>query len=216
MRYAKVVLALTLIAVLAVPSFAQRTPGSYSIGGFAGIGMLQKPTFIKDSWKNSIGFGGELKYNVSEMTSLAASFTYIPFKLNTDKIKQEFGAEAANVSISGGELKTSVISVNLLKYFTAPEASAGVYFTVGGGYYMFKFGDLTVEGQKIPMTGMGTESKFGINGGLGLEIKAGEKLALFAEGKYHYVFTKEEANATADEKGKLQFITIMGGLRLSI
>lgn len=213
MRTLKMLLALTLIAALAVPVFAQRTPGSISIGGFAGIGMPQKPTFIKNSWKNSLGYGGELKYNVNETTSLAAGYTIIPFKLNVDKV---FGADAAGVSISGGELKTGIISANLLKYFTAPEASAGFYLTLGGGYYMFTFNDIKVDGEALEISDQKTENKLGVNGGLGLEIKMADKLSLFAEGKYHYVFTKEEKNVEADMKGKLQFITVLGGLRFSL
>jgi opacity protein-like surface antigen len=213
MRFLKMLLALTLITVLVVPAFAQRTPGSYSVGGFAGVGMLQKPTVIKDTWKTSLGFGGELKYNVNETTSLAASYTYLPFKLDVDKA---FGADAAGVSISGGEIKTGILSANLLKYFTPPESSAGFYLTLGGGYYMFSFNDVVVEGESIPMNEDKTENKFGINGGLGLEFSAGEKLTIFAEGKYHYVLTKEVKDAEPDEKGKVQFITVMGGLRFSL
>jgi opacity protein-like surface antigen len=213
MRTLKMLLALALIAALTVPAFGQRTPGGISIGGFAGMGMLQKPEFIKKSWKNTIGYGGELKYTVNETTSLAAGYTLIPFKLNVDDV---FGADAAGVSISGGELKTGIISANLLKYFTSPEASAGFYLTLGGGYYMFTFNDIKVDGVSQEVTDQKTEKKFGLNGGLGLEIKMADKLALFAEGKYHYVFTKEEKNVEADMKGKLQFITVMGGLRFSL
>jgi opacity protein-like surface antigen len=172
--------------------------------------MLQKPKFMKENWKTSLGFGGEIKYNLNEKTSLTLAFTYIPFKLDLKKL----GIEDAN--IKGGEIKTSVISANLDFYLTPPEASAGFYIAAGGGYYMLKAADLIFEGVPLIEGDNEGENKFGVNGGLGFEIKVGESLTLFAEGKYHYVFTKEDKDLEADQKGKVQFITVMGGLRLSL
>jgi opacity protein-like surface antigen len=208
MRYLKILLALTLIAALTVPAFGQRTPGSFSIGGFGGLTMPQKPTFIKDNYKNGIGFGGELRYNLGEKAGLAIAYSYIPFKRDKEGL----------ADIKGGEWINNVISANLDFYATPPEAFAGFYLIVGGGYYMMKTADMKYGGEVIQEGSDESGNKFGVNGGLGLEIRAGAKLAIFVEGKYHYVFTKEEKGDNVDEdyKGKLQFITIMGGLRLSL
>ena len=203
---------------------AQRTPGTLSFGGFAGLGMPMKPSPFKDYWKKSIGFGGELKYNLSEMSSFCASFTYLPFKLNQDAFKDLIGGmvEGADVEVSGGAVKASIISANLIQYFTPPEAGTSLYFTGGGGYYMFKPSDvtfkLTFQGQTFQETEKAEESKngFGLNGGVGLEMTMGTSMLLFVEGKYHYTFVEMEGDEDMGlEGGKVSFITVMAGLRIS-
>jgi len=227
MRFGKLLIVVALIATFVAPAaFAQRAPGSISLGGFGGVGMPQGPKEFKDYFKTSIGFGGELKYNMNETTSLGLSFTYMPFKINEDKMKEDFTAEMGDVpglTLSGGESKINIISANVIKYFTQPDASTGFYLTLGGGYYMHSMGDLKVSAQGESETIKGddlakAENKFGVNGGLGLEFNAGEKLAVFVEGKYHYIFTKEEKDAETGETsgGKTTFITAMAGLRLSL
>ena len=223
MRTVKMLLAFALIAALAVPAFGQRTPGSFSIGGFGGLAMPQSPKEFKDITKSSIGYGGEFKYNINEKTSFVAAFTMLPFKYNEDeftKMFEEFTGETGlEVNVEGGGFKINAITGNVLLYLSPPEASTGFYATVGGGYYMLKTEDpdkveVTVEGETIDVTDEFTsngesegENKFGVNGGLGLEVAMGTNLALFAEGKYHLIFTEDD---------KTGFITIMGGIRFSL
>ena len=222
MRALKIFLALTLIAALTVPAFGQRTPGSISIGGFGGLTMPQSPKDFKDNFKSSIGYGGEFKYNIGEKTSFVAGFSILPFKFNEDEfakmLEQELDETGVSVNINGGGVNINAITANLLLYLTQPEASTGFYATVGGGYYMHKIKnpdkvELTYQGETIDITDEFTgnepadENKFGVNGGVGLEIAMGPSLALFAEGKYHLIFTEDE---------KTGLITVMGGLRFSL
>jgi hypothetical protein len=222
MRTVKMLLALTLIAALTVPAFGQRAPGSFSIGGFGGLTMPQSPKEFKDFFKSSIGFGGEFKYNLNGKTSFVGAFSMLPLKFNADEITKMIEAEAGetglDVTVEGGGIKINAITGNLLLYLTQPEASTGFYATVGGGYYMMKPKDpdkveLTIEGEKIDITDefsgneSSDENKFGVNGGLGLEISMSPSLALFAEGKYHLIFTDDD---------KTGLITVMGGLRFSL
>lgn len=226
---------LLLISVPVMVFSADRAAGTYSIGGFGGLGMPQKPDFIKDYFKSAIGFGGEFKYNMNETTSFGLGFTYLPFKLDADKMADLFDGgfmkpSAEGLTIEGGNMNVSVISANFIKYFSPPSASAGFYLTLGGGYYMMKPGDTTIKYGDYPeetIKGGDSDNKFGLNGGLGLEFKAGESLNLFVEGKYHYVFTKDEEDTEGmakvsadsdvpDSSGKFQFITIMAGLRFGL
>jgi opacity protein-like surface antigen len=121
-------------------------------------------------------------------------------------------AKPANVNIEGGGVKSCI------GQSFQPEASTGFYATLGGGYYMVKTEnpdkvELTIQGETIDITDEFTgnssadENKFGVNGGLGLEIAMGSSLALFAEGKYHLIFTEDD---------KIGLITVMGGLRFSL
>ncbi len=218
MRTGKVLFAAILLCVIPFTLVnAQRAAGTLSFGGFGGVGLPMGPDEFKDHYKMGIGFGGELKYNFTEMTSLAASFTYLPFKIDEDKMIEDVTEgveipEGVEITIEGGSLKMSIISANLIQYFTAPAASAGFYVTAGAGYYTYSMDDVTVkvtyEGETYEETMEmdESESDLGLNGGAGLEITMGTNLFLFAEGKYHHIFSEDEATS---------FITIMGGLRFT-
>lgn len=221
MRKFIAVLLLIFVPVLLVSG--DRAPGSYSIGGFGGLGMPMGPKDFKDAFKQGIGFGGEFKYNINETTSLGLSFSYIPLKLDVDKMKDSFAlmakasVSASTLEISGGNLNVMPISANLIKYFTPPEASAGFYLTLGGAYYMMKFTDMKVTYGPFEQTYKGSsENDFGLNGGLGLEFKAGETMNIFVEGKYHYVFTKSSEGETNKASDKMQILTVFGGIRLGL
>ncbi len=222
----KILIAGVLLSVMPfIMAHAQRTPGTLSFGGFGGIGLPMKPSAFKDYWKMGIGFGGELKYNFSEMSSFSASFTYLPFKLDQDAFKDLMTGmvPGMDVEISGGNIKTNIISANFLQYFTPPEASASLYFTAGGGYYMFKPGDVTLkityQGQTVyegTQKVEESENGFGVNGGVGLEMTMGTNMFFFVEGKYHYTFVEMEGDEEMGlESGKVSFITVMAGLRIS-
>ena len=237
MRKVLAVLSLLLVPVMLIS--ADRDPGTYSIGGFGGIAMPQKPEGFKKYFNSGIGFGGEFKYNLNPTTSLGLSYTYLSFKANEDEFKSAFGMMkpfATQITLEISPTTVSIISANLTKYLTPPEASAGFFLTLGGGYYMAKTEDIKYSySDPIWGSGSGTyptgseDNDFGINGGVGLEFKVGEKINLFVVGLYHYVFTSDEetnsntlaksmadANDQVDMSGKTQVISIMGGLRFSL
>jgi len=215
MRTSKtVLLAVLALALIGSSAMAQRTPGSYSIGGFGGVGLPSGPKEFKDYFKSGIGYGGELKYNVNEKTSLSASFTMLKFGIKTDEIEDAVGEEGAKVTVEGGGLKANIIQANLLYYLAPPESSTQLYLIGGGGYYMEKAESpdkVTVEfeGETYDLSDMfesedsESENDFGVQFGAGLDLPLGS-LNLFVEGKYHIVFTEDEST---------KFITVMGGLR---
>jgi len=218
MRKQKVFLAVVLVCLLPLTMVsAQRTAGSFSIGGFGGIGLPMGPEGFKDYFNMGIGFGGKVKFNFTEMTGISASFTYQPFKIDMDIVTDVFAAAAGaipgmEVDITGGNPKVYIIAAHLVQYITAPDAAVGLYLKAGGGMYRFGFDDVTVK-----MTYMGStvetteeigvsENKMGFNGGLGFEMSMSSNMWLFFEGLFHYVFTEVE---------KTSFITAMAGISIS-
>jgi len=135
-----------------------------------------------------------------------------------------FEAEAPSgmeLELSGMDLVAKIISANFMQYFTHPDASFGFYVTAGGGYYMLSATDLKIkisyQGQTVEETESmedELEDKFGVNGGIGVELQFGPNFIVFAEGKYHYLFGEEEG--PDGDKGNLSFITAMGGIRFLI
>jgi hypothetical protein len=213
---------------------AQREAGTYSLGGFGGVGRIMGPEAYKDWTKMGTGFGGEFKFNMTEMTSLGISYTNLSFPMDTEKVQKDLESifEGVTVEIDPFSLKAGIISANLIQYFTAPGASAGFYGTIGVGYYMLTTEDskmtITVPGlpqEEEKMEGGDPENKLGINGGLGLEVVLGEMIGLFVEGKYHYILSGLEEDEETQEmeealgksmSGKITFIGIMGGLIISL
>ncbi len=183
MRTGKMLVVAVLFGVvpLAVVQ-AQRTPGSVSLGAYGGVGLPMGPDSFKDYWKMGIGLGAEIRYNFTEYFCVGISFTYQPFSL-----KEELE------EIVGGALKMHILSGNLVQYFTPTDNPICLYATLGGGYYMMK-----------PEEGYESEDKPGLNGGAALEMMVSRDLFLFAEGKFHYVFTEGDHTS---------FITTMGGVR---
>jgi hypothetical protein len=72
------------------------------------------------------------------------------------------------------------------KFKTSENSTVRPYLIGGGGVYNFKgTGSSTVSGN---FSTTGSTTKFGINGGAGIDFKAGSA-GLFVEGRFHDVFT---------------------------
>jgi hypothetical protein len=234
----RIISALLLLLVPVMLISADRDAGTYSIGGYGGLAMPQGPKGFKDLFNNGIGFGGEFKYNINPTTSLGLSFTYLSFKADKGKFEDMYSGmmfkpSASTLTLEIDPTTVNVISANLIKYLTPPESSTGFFITLGGGYYMSKSPDVkysfsdpvlgsfsdTIKGE--------SDNDFGINGGVGLEFKIGEKATLFVVGEYHYVFSddktdnsdglvKASADSGDDFSGKTKVISIMGGIRFAL
>ncbi len=232
MKTKKLLIALMLITLIPMTSlFAQRTAGSYAIGGFVGTGMPMSPDFFKDYWTSGgIGFGGEFVYNFTENIGLGVRFHRLPFPANTDELEDLFltlmqAPPGTTIELDGMAINTNIISANILAFLMPPDP-LGIYLTGGGSYYQFSVSDLEYTAEYNGQTISGTEEmdddiddKFGINVGGGLEFTAGGSMNIFVEGRYHYLFEEEEGpdfegGGTSD--GSLSFISIVAGIRFSL
>ncbi len=218
MRHTRTILLAVLgLALVASCAYAQRTPGTYSIGAFGGVAMPQGPEEFKDYFKSGYGFGGEVKYNVNPKMSLAGSFSMITFGIKEDAFGDDIGIEDAKVTIEGGGIKVNAIQANVL-YYLMPAGSATELYAIGGaGYYMQKMEspdkvEVEVEGETYDLTDMfdmgeeDGENDIGVQFGLGMDLPLGS-MNLFFEGKYHIVFTEDEST---------KLLTVMAGLRFPL
>lgn len=223
MKAKKIFVALLIITLIPLTSlFAKRTPGSLALGGFVGTGHPMSPEFFKDYWKTGgIGFGGEVIYNLTNKISLGARFHHLPFPLDGDELLAEIPLpEGATLTLEGGDINANIFSANVLAYLTPPEASVGFYLTGGASLYQISSTEITMtaeyQGQTFSETQEGEEmdDKFGINGGVGIEINAGGMFNVFAEGRYNYRFGKEEGGPPEAEAGTVNFLSLLGGVRI--
>jgi Outer membrane protein beta-barrel domain len=83
------------------------------------------------------------------------------------------------------------------RFQTSPESTFRPYLIGGGGVY-----NLKPTGDDVP-DGADSQTKFGLNGGAGFDIKAGSA-SLFAEARFHNVFT---------DGSNTNFLPITAGIR---
>lgn len=220
------VIVLILIALVPLSGvYAQRSAGHLSISGFGTAGMPVGPEFFKDYYEMGFGYGGSVRLNLSDYSAIGADIIYMPFKIDSDAfIDIAAGGGAVpvgvEVEIDGGNVNTLIISAAFVQYFTPPSSPIGLYAVIGGGYYTFTPTDLTVK-----MTGLGemsveaedSESGFGFSGGFGLELAFTSSIAIFAEGRYHYTLVEmADIPEEMGESGKIHFIGIIGGVRVTL
>ena len=215
MKKRMITLAVVVMLVPAALAFGQIS----FVGGFGSYCMPMAPETFTDYWEADIGFGGEVAFSMSETSALVGSFHMLNHKLDGEKILDDMGYGGMGLELEGGNLTGYAITANFMKYLSPPSAGAGFYVTAGGGYYSFKPDDATLSGlgqsQDIEMAEE-SETGFGLNGGVGIQFGSGS-FAFFAEGRYHMTFIEmEEEEGFAGEGGNVAFLTVKGGIRLTL
>jgi hypothetical protein len=187
--------------------------------------MPAGPEFFKDYYKMGLGYGGSVRFNLSGTSALGADVIFQPFKLDTDAFLDVAAGggtvpAGVGVEIEGGDVNTLIISADFIQYFTPPSSPAGLYAIIGGGYYTFTPTDITIkitDFGEISEEADDSESGFGVNGGLGIELAFASNISFFAEGRYHYTFIElEDAPEEMGGSGKIHFIGVIGGFRVSL
>ena len=229
MRLNRIIIAAVLIFSASVSLVhAQREGGALSIGVFGSASVPLAPGAFKDIYNHGYGFGGVLHYHLTGMTGLAASYSFQPFKLDTDNFIEAASSvipggipEGVTVDVIGGDVKGHIIALHLVQYFTPPSSPFGLYIVGGGGYYSFKPKDailrMTVSGSTTEepiIQDEDADAGFGVSGGLGLGIMFGSTVGLYCQGIYHHTFVDafEDAEDMGLEAGKVAFIQILGGI----
>ncbi len=105
---------------------------------------------------------------------------------------------------AGGNLdiKHQVLNANLSGVLELPVGSTGKirpYLLAGAGVYNHE-----LRGDDVASSAGGSQTDFGVSGGLGLNIKVG-RVGIFAESRFHNVFT---------DGSDLQYVPMLLGLRV--
>jgi hypothetical protein len=124
------------------------------------------------------------------------------FGVRVDGDFGQFCTTACDAAGGGLDVKWRVLNANLngmLEFPVGEGARLHPYVLAGIGVYNYK-----LRGNDVPtVVSDASKTKLGLNGGLGLNYKAGQ-LGLFAEGRFHNILT--------DGKD-IQYLPIMVGVR---
>ncbi len=229
----KVMKALIPFSLILMFTSSQLVAQSLSVGLFGHFNFPQTPKSFKDSFTTGIGLGGELKYDLSNRTSLRFNWRCQSQDIKTDDdiiIDELVGGpiEGVTFNVRGGDISMSSISTNIIHYILQPKHLPSLYFTIGGSFHFIKTKDFcldgTFEGQTmIVITYYAPEEtvvKLGIHEGFGLEKTIQNRFAVFTEIQYTYIFTgsltKEYIwDYNYDPDLKLSYLTLFAGIRFS-
>ena len=199
MKIKAVLLCTMFMLVTAGASYAA---GECWYGPTVGLGLPMGD--FKDVASPNVAFGGVGTYMVNDQFGIGLDAGYHMWK----------GSDLLNAGLSGlftivngspvvAEAKWSAIQATLHGQINIPmEGSVKPYLRFGAGLYNVKL--------KITTDVLGdndtSKSKVGLNGGVGANIMANDKMAVGITGLYHYVPTKD------DFGGNISSITVQASL----
>jgi hypothetical protein len=209
MRKTGIVLgALACLAFTAIAAYAAEAPvgndmkGTFSIGVMGGLGLptgklgqeitptsLVSGSGLPAGQKMAGHFGAYVDYFIAKGFALGADFGYLSTK----------GENIANTGETFFEAKTMQYGLHG-KYFIPTGGRVLPYLSLGFGMYSRKleftdFGELVFQeavdevlGPGFTLTTSYSDTKPGMNGGVGVEFKASEMFGVGVNGTYHLAF----------------------------
>jgi hypothetical protein len=143
---------------------------------------------MREEFKPGGEVGLDLGYRVNKEVALYGKFSYMFMSSKTS------GAPV------GSYLE---FSAGPRYYFTHPKLKSAIFFEAGVGAYNFRQNSFSMGENGETIIPQISNTKAGINGGLGASIQLTEVIDIMAKAKYHNVFTPN---------GSQGFMTVGGGL----
>lgn len=182
---------------------------SVSLSGGAVIpvtGKYNANLEISDLLMTGPTFAGSLTYSVSPIMSLRGSFnfTYNYFESKYRPAEKKPTFVAPTITADAIVKLGSLIKGNI---------TSNPYLFAGAGIYIWKFSKDKIDGDAM-LSIKGKEWKatsFGIHAGAGYEVYIIPSLALFVEGQYRFIFSKNTDDFGNDFKN-IGFLKFSGGV----
>ena len=171
-----------ILLLCASTANAALTKGQWLVGAAAGVSAPVGD--YKDASK--MGFGGavDADYVVSPSGSVGVNFGY-----NRNGYSDDLKAAISALAGTPVDGHFTVMHYGVDgKLFLSPESKTRPYFTVGGGFYNFK-ATASAQGYSFSTS----ETKGGINGGVGVLFDAGTSAHVGVQGTYHDIFTPDKS-----------------------
>jgi hypothetical protein len=184
-----------LVLALCIVSVISNAQVSFGGGAQAGIAFSSFPKGISDYYGMGFGFGGHGDLNFGKYFTGRLNVDYSMFSSDKDKLKSQL-AQANNVQASALDLSGLNISDFGIMLNGLGKLPTGTmvtpYAIVGVGIHIMNISDgkVTYQGQEFPVqTGLGSQTKFGLNFGAGSEFSLG-MAKLYFDVKYVIIFTE--------------------------
>lgn len=182
------------LVMLAAGAFVT-TSADAQIRGIAGIGLSAPVGDFADASHGAAKAGGINALIGGEWLPAGRNIG-----LRVDGAYNRFCTNSCDASGGSLDVKYQILNANLSGIMELPIAGQSVrpYLLAGAGVYTHK-----LHGADVPAAGSASETEFGVSGGLGLNLAVGQ-VGIFAEGRFHNVFT------TGSD---LQYIPVTVGVR---
>jgi opacity protein-like surface antigen len=210
---------LLLAALLLSPHAYAQGDSQTQVFFNGGYSIPQKPDVFKDAWNNGFNVGGGVGYRLGRLT-FQGLVNYDRFSVNDDGVMnvltEEIGFDPTmlglDLNIQGGNVSVLSVTGEVKVSFVADSGAVSPYVIGGGGLGRVSTDDVTVSlelfGERFQETVESeSETKPMATVGGGVDIPIGERAAVFAEGRYQWVFTSDES---------MGFVTIRGGVRIGL
>lgn len=162
-----------------------------------GLSFPSGPSEFSDYWRTGFSLGAGLAVPVHPNVALTAYLDFNRFAFDVDKF--------SGVYMSGGEVSILTLSGNVKVNLEPRPAPVRPYFSGGMGLFSLSVGDMIVVGPYGWVTVPGdSEAALAILLGGGIDFAIGDRIDLFAEGRYAIGFT---------EGGNTQMIPVALGIR---
>lgn len=186
---------LAVLLLVAGNAFGQGRNAQIELYG--GLALPLKPDEFKDYFKNGLSLHGQYVLFPSPRFGISLGAAYERFSFDQDAflsdLEEAYGVDLSGVSITGS---ASIVEfgIGFRPYLTPPESNTQ-FFLFGMGTYNLLKTEATVEAFGFSETSKEDDNKFGIAGGAGLEIPAGETLNIIIQGLFRSVFTEGESTS---------------------
>lgn len=177
--------------------------GIFSLGG-----NYNDTEKLKDIVSVGLGAGAGFRYEVNENIYLDAGYTLNYFPVKEDKRPFDYKHTDSVLSLSSFTLNGM--------FFLKSGYKMEPYITLGGGIYPWQFSQDMFGGKAWSAPGKPEEnfsnSSFGLNGGLGIEVSVWMHLSVVGEIKYMYLFSRDIAKFGTDDFTQQDFLGVNIGI----
>jgi len=200
-----------LLAFLSSLAYTQVKKAEIFING--GISLPLTPTEFKDYWSLGYNFGGGANYIITPNIGVGASVGYSSMAFNEEGFLTDFGfggIPGVEITVNGADVSILMATANF-KYSFVPRGAVSPYVLVGVGLFNISAEDITVTvdylGETYTETEPGpSESAFGLQGGVGVDIPVSPTVSIFLEVDYGMGFTEGESTGYLPVKGGILFM----------
>jgi opacity protein-like surface antigen len=211
-RLAILTAVLCLVLVPAVGAQVDKAVGTLGFGVDGGLlipasGDVTKDSSLSDVFKTGPVFGAHVNYTLMKEVTVRGGFAYAFMKMKDEARGDRTGEPFFTTPY------LYVDGILNCGPFIKPGGIINPYVVAGGGVYMWKVTDDGAGGDAILLENKEEFKKtsFGLHFGAGAEVYATPALSIYAEGKYHMLFT-EDTDKFSDDFGNAGAIDVSVGL----